>query len=213
MNGNTKILSLGVLLSAIIMGCSSSQQFDPVAPEDVNLSGTWLLNAEESDDPREQMDQMGQAGGGMRPSGGTRPSGGGGGGMRGGRGGMAGGTMDPERMRQTMDMVRQAVRRIDLQQGDSTVTLIYNQGRSLLLHIDGRALKQELQAGAKMEIRAGWKGKYFIVERKIDGGGKITEEYMIPTDTDQLYVITRLEIDRMPQPLEFRRVYDAASES
>jgi len=216
MNGNTTILSLGVLLGAVIMACSSSQQFDEVAPQDVDLSGIWILNADESDDPREQMDQMGggTGGGGMRGGGGARPSGGMGGGMRGGRGGTGGGAMDPEKMQQTMEMVRQAARRIDLQQGDSTVTLVYDRAHSLMLHTDGRGLEQELPAGAKMEITAGWKGRYFVVEREIDGGGKITEEYMISTRTGQLYVITRLELgSRMPQPLEFRRVYDSASSS
>ena len=217
---SVKVLSICLLSSGALIGCGSSQlSFDPAAPQDVNLTGTWILNAEESDDPSEQMDQMGQGGAGTR--GGamgdqTSPGGGKGGGRGGGRGrggGSGGVGIDPARLRETMDMVREAVRRIDVQQRDSTVTIIYDQGSANLLYTDGRKLEQELRGGAKMEIRAGWKGKYFIVEREIDGGGKITEEYMILTDTDQLYVITRLEIDRMPQPLEFRRVYDAASGS
>jgi hypothetical protein len=217
MNGNTKLLASGIIAVAVAVACSSSQQFNQVAPEEVDLSGTWILNPEESDDPSGQMDQMGggAGGGGMRGGGGggMRPSGGMGGGMRGGRGGMGGG-MDPEKMRQTTEMVRQAAQCIGLQQGDSTVTLMFDQQRSLVLHIDGRELEQELPAGTKMEIRAGWKGRYFVVEREIDGGGKITEEYTISSGTGQLYVITRLELnDRMPQPLEFRRVYDTASES
>jgi hypothetical protein len=215
------VLSICLLSGGALIGCRSSQHsFDPAAPQDVNLTGTWILNAEESDDPSEQMDQMGQgaagtSGGAMNNM--TSPGGGKGGGRggRGGRGGggSGGGGIDPERMRETMSMVREAVRRIDLQQGDSTVTIIYDLGRASLLYTDGRKLEQELRGGAKMEIRAGWKGEYFIVERKIDGGGKIKEEYMIPTGTGQLFVITRLEIDRMPQPIEFRRVYDAASDS
>jgi len=206
---NIRILSLSIVIGAVFTACGSSQGFDQVAPEDVDLSGTWILNTEENDDPGQLTDQVG--GPGMSERGRIMPPPGGMGGRRGGPGGMGG--MDPENMRQTIDMVREPVRRIDLQQGDSTVTLTYDQQQRLVLHIDGHELEQELPTGTKMTIRAGWKGRYFIVERKIDNGGTITEQYFKSSVTDQLQVITRIELGRMPRPMQFLRVYDATSES
>lgn len=203
----TKFLSLGLVITAVLTACGSSQTFDQVAPEDVDLSGTWILNTEASDDSGQQTDPMGAMSGRGR----MMPPPGGMGGRRGGPGGMGG--IDPENMRHTIDMVTDPVRRIDLQQGDSTVTLTYDQQRPLVLHTDGRELEQELPSGSKMKVRAGWNGRYFVVERKIDGGGTITEQYFKSSVTDQLHVITRIEMGRMPRAMQFLRVYDATSES
>jgi hypothetical protein len=212
MHVNTRFLSLGVVIGAVFMACGSSQRFDKVAPEDVDLAGTWVLNTEESDNPGPPTDQVGAPGMGER--GGMMPPPGGMGGRPGGPGGRGGmGGMDPEEMRQTMDVVREAARRIDLLQDDSTVTLKYDQRPPLVLHIDGRELEQQLPSDTKLKIRAGWQGRYFVVERKIDGGGTITEQYYKSSVTDQLQIITRVELGRMPQPMEFMRVYDAAGES
>lgn len=204
---NTRFLWLGLVITAVFTACGSSQTFAKVAPKDVDLSGGWILNAEESEDSGQQTGPMGP----MSGRGGMMPPPGMMGGRRGGRGGAGG--VDPEKMRQAIDMVREPIRRIDLQQGDSTVTLTYDQRLPLVLHTDGRELEQELPSGTKMEVRAGWEGRYFVVERKIDGGGTITEQYFKSSVTDQLHVITRIEMGRMPQPMQFLRVYDATSES
>lgn len=209
MHVNTRFLPLGVVIGAVLTACGSSQGFDQVAPEHVDLSGTWILNTEESDDPGQLTDQVGSPG--MSARGRMMPRAGGMGGRRGGRGGVGG--VDPEKMRQTIDMVREAIQRIDLQQGDSTVTLTYDQRLPLVLHTDGRELEQELPSGTKMKVRAGWEGRYFVVERKIDAGGTITEQYFKSSVTDRLHVITRVEMDRMPRAMQFLRVYDATSKS
>jgi hypothetical protein len=206
---NRRLLPLSVVISAVFTACGSAQSFDKVAPEDVDLAGTWILNSEESDNPGPPPDQQGPPDMGERGT--MRPPPGGMGRRPGGPGGMGG--MDPEKMRQTMDIAREAARRIDLLQDDSTVTLSYDQRTPLVLHIDGRELAQQLPSDTKLKIRAGWQGSHFVVERKIDGGGTITEQYFKSPVTDQLQVITRIELGRMPRPMEFLRVYDAASES
>ena len=201
---NTKILSPGVVVVALSMACGSSQRSDQVAPDEVeDLSGTWILNADKSDRPGDQMGS-GEIGGGgtmMPPPGGMgrRP---------GGRGGI-----DPEKMRRTMEVAREAVQRFTLKQTDTTVTISYNDMPPRVFHTDGRKVEQETEAGDKIEVEAYWQGRYLMVSRKVDGGGTITEQYFKSSVTDQLEVITRIELGRMPRPMQFLRVYDAASES
>jgi len=201
---NTKILSPGVVVVALSMACGSSQRSDQVAPDEVeDLSGTWILNADKSDRPGDQMGS-GEIGGGgtmMPPPGGMgrRP---------GGRGGI-----DPEKMRRTMEVAREAVQRFTLEQTDTTVTISYNDMIPHVFHTDGRKVEQETEAGDKIEVKAYWQGRYLMVSRKVDGGGTITEQYFKSSVTDQLEVITRIELGRMPRPMQFLRVYDAASES
>ena len=201
---NTKILSPGVVVVALSMACGSSQRSDQVAPDEVeDLSGTWILNADKSDRPGDQMGSSEIGGGGtmMPPPGGMgrRP---------GGRGGI-----DPEKMRRTMEVAREAVQRFTLEQTDTTVTISYNDMIPHVFHTDGRKVEQETEAGDKIEVKAYWQGRYLMVSRKVDGGGTITEQYFKSSVTDQLEVITRIELGRMPRPMQFLRVYDAASES
>jgi len=204
---NTKILSAGVVIGALSMACGSSQRADQVAPYEVeDLSGTWILNADKSDKPGDQMGSSEIGGGGtmMPPPGGMgrRPGG------RGGRG-----AIDPEKMRRTMEVAREAVQRFTLEQTDTTVTISYNDMPPHVFHTDGRKVEQQTEAGDKIEVKAYWQGRYLMVSRKVDGGGTITEQYFKSSVTDQLEVITRIEVGRMPRPMQFLRVYDAASES
>jgi hypothetical protein len=203
---NTKILSLGVVIGALFTGCASSHSIDQVAPLGEDLSGSWILNADKSDNPGDQVGTAGMAGGGsMRPPPdgmGRRP------GRRGGMGGI-----DPEKMHRTMEMAREAVQRFTLEQTDTTVTISYNDMPPHVFHTDGRKIEQETEAGDKIEVKAYWQGRYLMISRKIDGGGTITDQYFKSSVTDQLEVITRIELGRMPQPMQFLRVYDAASRS
>ena len=64
-----------------------------------------------------------------------------------------------------------------------------------------------------MKVRAGWIGRGLIIEREIVGGGKVLERYFLSTTTDQLFIVTRIEMGRMMGELiEFRRVYDPAGQ-
>lgn len=219
----------GLAAAAILVagyGCASSSQgsASPVVPEGVDLSGTWVLNEEESDSVG-GMDRMmlgarggeGPATGGMtggRPTGGrgVRPPGGRGG-MGGGRGGMRGGApqgnrIDPEKMRQTMQMAMDPIRRFTISQDDSTVSFITDWQEPLLVRFDGTKLEREYDWG-KLSIKAGWYGRGLVVERAVDDGGTVLDRYVLSTTTDQLFVVTRVEVGRMAgEPIEFRKVYD-----
>jgi hypothetical protein len=181
-----------------------------VAPEDLDLSGSWILNLEQSDNPREMM-QQGEMGGGGRPAGdGMRPPTGGMGGRPGGRGG-AGGEDERRGMLQTMRIATEPPRRIVIEQGDSTVTIRDENGRALTLRYSWQKVTLETENGGGIDARARWQGKELHVEQEVHQGGKILQKYSLSSYGDQLHVETHVDTRRGPQELAFHYVYDAAN--
>ena len=141
-------------------------------------------------------------------------SGRGGGGFGRGRGGgeRGGGTMSDEqrqRMHQTMQLVFDAPPALTIVETDSSLAFRSDSGAALVLHDDGRKVTQIVDGGGDVEIKGHWQGNDFVVERKVSGGGKVTEDYLRSQDGKQLYVIVKFEGGR-GRSLEFRRVYDGA---
>jgi len=114
------------------------------------------------------------------------------------------------RMRQTMALAFQAPPAITISADDSTLTVTPDTGAALTLYGDGRKIKQTVEGGGDVEVKARWQGNDFVVERKVSGGGKVTEDYLKSQDGKQLFVIVSFESNR-GRTLEFRRVYDAAA--
>lgn len=148
------------------------------------LDGNWALNRALSDDPGDQLQNVR---GGGRPPAGSRPAPGSG---------------------SRFDAVRRAVKGFGIHQTDSTIAIAYP-GRELVLFTDGRKQKIDVSEDLAAEYRAWWEpqGRLFI-ERKLDGGLTVTEQYSIQAGTGRLHVLTRLEGDRLPQTISFMRVYD-----
>ena len=189
-----------------------------------DLSGHWTFNAAQSDNPRDMLqgrdstgDQSRGGRGGRYPAmGGGRGgfSGRGGGGFGRGRGGgeRGGGTMSDEqrqRMHQTMQLVFDAPPALTIVETDSSLAFASDSGAALVLHDDGRKVTQLVDGGGDVEIKGHWQGNDFVVERKVLGGGKVTEDYLRSQDGKHLYVIVKFEGGR-GRSLEFRRVYDGA---
>ena len=177
--------AFGLALTACndVMGSEQELVASLVVGEQPNLSGTWNLNEEESDQRpvRRRRDGGGdsQTGDGRR---GQRRRGSGDGGGPGG------------------------ANTIVITQDASTVTFGV-EDRSRTLYTDGRVITREGERGS-LELRAFWQGDALVVERTFDNGRQITQTYALSQDDQQLYVTIRVEGDR--QSVEFRRVYDAA---
>jgi hypothetical protein len=154
----------------------------------------------------------GRTGGGMGPPGGMEPGTPGEepGGMSGrrppGRYGRAPSDKDLIRMRLTLDLVRDAPRRIVFGPGDTTVTLVDTSGTETVLRINGPKVKQEADSGVTVETRARWKSDALIIEHKVKGGGKVTERYLLGLGDVRLIAI--VEADGLVQPMAFTRRYD-----
>ena len=116
------------------------------------------------------------------------------------------------RLHETMSLALDAPQVLTLSQSDSTMIIAPDTGAELELHADGRKLKQTVQGGGDIEIKARWQGYDFVVERKVSGGGKVTEDYLRSQDGKQLYVIVNVEGNH-GRSFTFRRIYDMADGS
>jgi hypothetical protein len=197
----------------------------PLLAQQPDLSGHWTFNAAQSDNPRDMLqgrdssgDQSrGGRGGGYPGMGGgrggfSRRGGGGFGRGRGGgeRGGAGMSDEQRQRMHQTMLLVFDAPPALRIVETDSSLAFGSDSGAALVLHDDGRKVTQIVDGGGDVEIKGHWQGSDFVVERKVSGGGKVTEDYLRSQDGKQLYVIVKFEGGR-GRSLEFRRVYDGVA--
>ena len=129
-----------------------------------------------------------------------------------GGGGTRGGMSDEQRQRmhQTMQLVFEAPPAVTIAETDSSVAVRSDTGAALVLYNDGRKVTQKVEGGGDIEIKGRWQGNDFVVERKVSGGGRVTEDYLRSQDGKQLYVIVKFEGGR-GRSIEFRRVYDGAA--
>jgi hypothetical protein len=166
-----------------------------------NLAGTWKLNKDQSDDPREKMRQAmggsGGPGGGSGMGGGARP--GGGGRERGQGGGM-------------MDEFSQ----LTIDETDASTKVMGASGRVLALSAEsdqGGAKESSAQGDADTPPAGKWQGSQFVVVTQRMGRGTTTRTYELSPDGKQLFMTTKMESERFSQPVTYRLVYDAGKSS
>ncbi|HTV59088.1 MAG TPA: hypothetical protein VMJ93_09465 [Verrucomicrobiae bacterium] len=161
-----------------------------------SLSGTWILNKSQSDDPRQKMQEaMGNSGG--------EGEGGGGGwqGRHGGHGGHGGGMM--EEMNQ-----------LTVTQSGSSVKIMGASGRLLTQTSDNASANSQPSNGSDSNSEprfappvAQWEGNQLV--SVMEGRrGKTTRTYELSPDGTQLFVTTKIENERFNGPVTFRQVYD-----
>ena len=154
------------------------------------LSGTWILNKEESDDPREMM--QGRRGGG--------------GGRMGGMAGRRGGRQGEEGTRETMESAIQASTQLRLTVQDAQVTIQPLEGEPLVVPTTGEAIERTVN-DRTIEIAGGWEDGNLVVERRIEGGFRVTQTFSRDPGTSQMLVTVHFE---GPRTVTFKRVYDVA---
>jgi hypothetical protein len=95
---------------------------------------------------------------------------------------------------------------------------------TLALKTDGAKEKTTVPQGTddvQITTTAAWSEGWLVVNRDVDGGGKITETYLRSSDGQHLYVVVQLGLpqlgraqeDEKPHLIEFRRVYDPVTGS
>jgi hypothetical protein len=193
----------------------------------ISLAGMWKMNRDESDDPRQKLEQASSGGGGgwgQAPSGGGGGWGGWGGGGWGipgsGRGGGWNRTSRPLPEAGTVDTPDFS--QLTIEQSDSNTKVMGATGRVLAQTADNSTAQdkqdknsphttKKLKNSADTPAIARWQGSELVTT--VDGprGIRTTRIYGLSGNGKQLYVTTRLESPRLNQPVSIRFVYDSGS--
>jgi hypothetical protein len=188
---------------ALLLALTSSQVAGSGAL--ANLSGTWRLNKDLSDDPQQKMKDARSESGGGGHSGGRH-----GGGMGHGWGGRSGGSgsgSGDDAQRPLEDMAT-AMQQLKIDHQNPAMTIEDGLGREHHLFTDGRKIEEERSYGGTTEIHAVWKDGHVVVTTQPEKGPRITETYVVAADGSQLTVTSKIEM-RRGGSVEIRRVYDA----
>ena len=206
----TKRLPQLVCLVFVVFVFAGSSSGDAATPDAVaaveeadSIMGSWVLNMEESDDPREAMqnDQERRASGERRPIGNSR-------GARTGR--RPSGMSTTGEQRQLIQLsIRNAMRsplRLYISRTDSTVTIQTPQG-SRILYTDNREVTVPIGPDLDSTVKCKWDKDKLVIESETDAGVKT--KYTYERDDDQLKVQVSIDVRRPRQRIRFELVYDA----
>lgn len=183
----------------------------PAASSDAhpNLAGTWHLNKKQSDDPREKMQEARSEQG----------NGGGGGGFGGGGGGRMG--RGRQRQGQGGDMMKE-FSQLTITQTSSMAKVTGESGRVLALYssadqsanqpASSDSNKSDNSTPNEDSSAAQWQQDQLVVTAQTRRGST-TRSYGLSPDGKQLYVTTRIENQRLSQPVVYRFVYDSIKPS
>jgi len=244
--GSWSIFALGFVLSAFSLA-ANAQTVGPITPkasaqpqqapsETVTpapdrdskngLAGAWKLNRDQSDDPRQKVEQASNGGGGGWGQG---PSGGGGGGWGrpggwggwggpgtgggGGGGANRGGRPFPDEGALDMSDFSQ----LTIEQSDSAAKVTGANGRVLAQYDANNGSDKNTREATKKSKEssntppaARWQGDELVTTTNGRSGTKTTRTYELSPNGKQLYVTTRLDNPRFNQPVSVRFVYDPA---
>ncbi len=181
------IAPLFALLGAgIATSCASGGP--DATPEHPDITGTWVVNLELSDKPGDVVERErppGAPGGREQPSDDERRS----------------------RLQIGVALLLQNSVAFRVEETDSTLTLTGAEGITRTFYVDGKERERRIEGLGNVRVKARWRGDKLVIERNLEAGAKITEEFELSPDGHQLFV--KMRISGGPQGLEFRRVYDA----
>jgi hypothetical protein len=173
------------------------------------LAGFWKLNKDESDDPKNKVEDArhskdepdGRMGG---PRVGVGYPGGGPNGPYGGRGM---GSVDEGALK-LEELVRPAfTQTIDLK--DKEVDTTNEQDTKLVIYTDGRKLPKQKDYSPQ-QILAHWDGAKLVTDEKGPQGKQMSRTFELSFDGKQIYETWRIEGSRSTSDIIIRYVYDAA---
>ncbi|HWF37803.1 MAG TPA: hypothetical protein VG322_04745 [Candidatus Acidoferrales bacterium] len=196
-----------------------------------NLAGTWALNPDQSDNPMEKMrearQESGNGGGGGRGGfgggmggGGGMAGGGGYGGRRGGQNGANG-----QNRRGGMEAMSQLV----IEQTPTSAKVSDSSGRLIAQYTaapdQSGSQQPSTNSGANSSANSGasgdtnaaaparWQDNKLVSTVQMRNGGTTTRTYEMSPDNKQLIVTTKIENERLKNPVTIRQVYDSAAAS
>jgi len=199
-------------LAAVQQAASQDASSQAAKP---SLAGTWKLNKDQSDDPRQKMQQaMGNPGGGQGDGQGNGQGDPNRGEGRPGRGGGPGGMMAEWSQ-------------LTVTQLDANVKVAGASGRTLTSTTpsdDAANSKDDSSSTSDSNVYGGrrrmappavaqWQGSQLVATGHMFGSGTMTRTYELSPDGKQLYVTTKMTGERMSQPVTYRLVYDRLSAS
>ncbi len=167
-----------------------------------SLAGTWKLNQDASDNPREKMREAM----GAPASGAAGASGAEGRGQEGGRTGRG-----PGRGGMMADFSQ-----LTIEQNGDNVKVSGASGRELAntqAENKSESNPAENNGGTGMNFPpavAQWQGNQLVAKGQGFGGGSTTRTFELSPDGKQLYVTTKIESPRLNQPVTYKQVYDPA---
>ncbi len=190
--------------------------------------GTWKLNRDESDDPRQKSNQRATSNPNGNPNGnpggygGPRmgwPGGGMGGGRQGNGGPQSGSQSSspkggtPEEKERYQELMDPSVR-LDLAkraEKDAIVEMTGDQGRKTIFYTDGN--KPDAPAGVGTEVvAANWDGAKLVSnDVSLPKGGTARRTYEVSPDGTQLWEEVEMVVGKDKNPSRFRFVYDAVA--
>ena len=198
----------------LVLGAAAAQ---PVSSQTVSFAGTWKLNNDASDSPREKFQEAtekgmkmsdGMTGGrGTVRTGAGRVDGESGGGREPGAGGGGGALSGPDFMR-----VMRPAPQIVVEQNDTVVIVRDDRGLPQVFYLDGRKVEEPMP-GAELKqttAKLGKDGK-LTIERKLGGLGAMKEVYVLDAEKHRLVVEAKLTSPTLGKTVEIKRVYDLAS--
>jgi hypothetical protein len=109
------------------------------------------------------------------------------------------------RLEQTIELALDEPFAIHIRETDASILVTTGEGDSLGLPRDGEKVKQLVDGGGDIESRVSWVENYPVIERKVSGGGTVSDEYLLSKDGSALYVVVSFE-GRCGQ-FQYRRVY------
>jgi hypothetical protein len=184
--------------------------------ERVDLTGEWTLNAELSGQATERSRDERVGPGRRSPVGGSgMPIGGMGGGrapggMGGGSAGGGGNTEEIAKAREATRLAMLTPARLTIVAAANGFTVTDEDGVSQKWIPDGKTTKSESGA-LTVETKVKWDDRSLVVERKFEGGVKVTDRYTVTGAPRQLVIASRIENSRIPGERDrtLQRVYDS----
>jgi hypothetical protein len=187
------------------------------------MFGAWKLNRDDSDDPRQKVQQAHDNSGQNRGGGSSRVGIGGwpGGGMGGGGGGMGGNRRpsqgDSDADRASLQELFTPDQRLSLSQHmdkDPEIDVTGDQDRKRALFTDGRKLDKPKDTGnGYQEIAARWDGNKLVTDEVGPKKGKVSRTYELSPDGLQLWETIHATDSKGNKPMTVRFVYDISNEN